>query len=782
MKRKFTLVLILFLFTLQLFGQLNLWKGGTGNWNVSSNWTKGIPISKHTILIENINDHVKIPSGYNAVCYKLFLKISSTQIDINGDLTIDPHGYRDGIVNYGEINISANSTLDISATGGSGTEGQGILNFGTINNDGTIQISDIEESGIWNRSGGTIINNAFIVFSENIGVRAIDNLGGIFHNYNQISSTATYPNAFISTASGAEFHNHTCAKLKAGMGFFLCSSHFENDGIIYENSTDNSAINNNNGIVLNKNGGSFSINNNNGYYSTNPYFSVWTGCTSSEYTNSVNWGSWTDVPLTNSEIIIPENPIGGSIFPTSTTNVINIGSSGKMVVEENASLSIYKNIGSGFLNYGTTIINGELIIDDVTAYGLRNFSGSSFSSGASSKITISNTDNNGIRNQGTMNCKGGFNINLGIGNSGINNEGNLNLHTGTFNINNNSKKGIANSGNLELSEFCELNLKYNNVGILNNAGASISNEGFIVIKTSGNSGINSKGSIKSYNSIVISEGGQAYEGVASSSFLNLDCGYLNFQGSFELGSGSTFTNESYLINDSQNDTYIIEGDFTNNGLIKDQFDRIDINSITNNGVIINQQETYPGGDISNFFTGSQPWAYNITSGKLFDSGNSQIGVFDENGNLFTDISNYAEGNYPYFAEFKNSDGSCSENMKIYVKLDNSLNPDFDSDGILNQNDNCPNTYNPDQKDNDNDGMGDVCDVDDDNDGVKDGEDNCQFVSNPDQKDNDNDGMGDACDNDDDNDGVLDVNDNCPFVANPDQKDNDNDGMGDQLPF
>ena len=68
------------------------------------------------------------------------------------------------------------------------------------------------------------------------------------------------------------------------------------------------------------------------------------------------------------------------------------------------------------------------------------------------------------------------------------------------------------------------------------------------------------------------------------------------------------------------------------------------------------------------------------------------------------------------------------------------------------------------------------DEDDDNDGVLDVDDNCQYTPNPDQTDTDNDGEGDACDLDDDNDGILDVDDNCPLVFNPGQEDFDGDGL------
>jgi hypothetical protein len=50
----------------------------------------------------------------------------------------------------------------------------------------------------------------------------------------------------------------------------------------------------------------------------------------------------------------------------------------------------------------------------------------------------------------------------------------------------------------------------------------------------------------------------------------------------------------------------------------------------------------------------------------------------------------------------------SKHMKIQV-VTNAPLPDSDKDGIPDNSDNCPNDYNPDQQDTDNDGVGDACD-------------------------------------------------------------------------
>ena len=143
-------------------------------------------------------------------------------------------------------------------------------------------------------------------------------------------------------------------------------------------------------------------------------------------------------------------------------------------------------------------------------------------------------------------------------------------------------------------------------------------------------------------------------------------------------------------------------------------------------------------------------------------------------------------------------------------------PDIDHDGILNEVDNCPSTFNPDQTNTDvsvnppGDGLGDACDPDGDDDGMPDTFENaytCVDRLVPDASaDADSDGLSNIveyglgtnpCEADTDFDSVGDSSDNCPTVYNPSQlnsdvannppgdalgdacdPDNDNDGMPD----
>ena len=116
--------------------------------------------------------------------------------------------------------------------------------------------------------------------------------------------------------------------------------------------------------------------------------------------------------------------------------------------------------------------------------------------------------------------------------------------------------------------------------------------------------------------------------------------------------------------------------------------------------------------------------------------------------------------------------------------------DIDGDGIDNELDNCPNTFNPDQLDFDGDGNGDLCDNDKDGDGYSNTQDFFPFDPNE-WLDTDRDGIGNNADTDDDNDSYLDEDDAFPLnprewidtdgdgIGNNKDKDDDNDGVEDK---
>jgi len=125
-----------------------------------------------------------------------------------------------------------------------------------------------------------------------------------------------------------------------------------------------------------------------------------------------------------------------------------------------------------------------------------------------------------------------------------------------------------------------------------------------------------------------------------------------------------------------------------------------------------------------------------------------------------------------------------------VEGDGCSDIDTDGDGFVDQADNCPNVDNPNQKDLDGDGIGNLCDEDEDGDGILIPQDLCpkdvDLWSSNIVNDYDQDGCIDNVnDDDDDNDGISDDEDACPkgqidWDNDPTASDHDGDGCTDEI--
>jgi hypothetical protein len=109
---------------------------------------------------------------------------------------------------------------------------------------------------------------------------------------------------------------------------------------------------------------------------------------------------------------------------------------------------------------------------------------------------------------------------------------------------------------------------------------------------------------------------------------------------------------------------------------------------------------------------------------------------------------YGDFGGSYVAYNRRESGITLPSILSNERINSIYNADFDSDDIINEEDNCLNIENSDQKDINYNGVGDACE-DFDNDGVFNTQDNCPNKVNYNQLDVDKDGIGDACDNDDD---------------------------------
>ena len=227
---------------------------------------------------------VTIPTGYEAKAKSVSVSMNS-QLTNNGELTINTLNTNDGI--YNSSTIINGGIILISNTGGAGTTGQGINNLGSFVNNGSIYFGpDIRETGIWNRTGGTFVNNFELTFSGSINVCGIDVIAGTFNNNGLIDNKANTGNAFILVSSSGQFFNNRCSIINETTSEQITATHLVNSGIIRLKTSLPTTITSNSGVIVNPNGSVIS-GTNTGRFITNANTIVWTGCGQNGSTSNV---------------------------------------------------------------------------------------------------------------------------------------------------------------------------------------------------------------------------------------------------------------------------------------------------------------------------------------------------------------------------------------------------------------------------------------------------------------------------------------------------------------
>jgi len=714
MKKLLTLSFLLFSITFATAQINNFWLGGSGGWQNTSNWSLGqVPNANHRVIVNMAGSSITLGTTVNTTINSMAIG-GGSQITINGTLKFITDEWT-AIENVGTV--TNNGTIEVieSAGSNSNNQGQGIINEGTFDNEGSIILgsTSIGKNGIVSNSAGALFTNNGDISAQNITFAAIRINSGTIVNNSLIECPGVVSGNSVTTIGGL-FTNSECAILDGGVKLFDAPD-LNNLGAIFEYATNNSNIQNNSGVIFNGNGGAFTVNvTNNGLVTTETDLIYWTGCVSNDWKDLDNWVS--PVPnfaLISSHQYVPANPYGSNGFPLATTKV-NINNALEIVTGAEGTIDGPPN--DGLENNGVTGISGTLTVNNTADMGIIN-DGTFSNSGV---INISGVVNAAFQNNSSMNSSGTINFTNGINKNAIVNIGTWEGGSEIIQINEAGLNAILNTGTFSTNGTCT---------VVDCDSYNISNDGFFTVApdaifTLSNSGISSilngpngvfgvNGIIESYNT------NDALDNNGSIDIGN--CGRLNVQG--QIISSGTIQNDGQLSSISTID-HNITGSFINNKFMTDQWESFGLPDITNNGAYITDVTINAGGTYSPYGVGVLT---GITLGTNVLSSGTVIGTINVSQNSFTAIASAAEGTYDAFATVA-IQGCDLSAYAINIIIDNSIG-DSDGDGIGDPDDNCPNTPNPDQANNDGDSEGDACDEDDDNDGTPDIDDCAPFDEN-----------------------------------------------------
>ena len=332
--RRLAAALILFFAAQGVWGQTTyIWTGADvndNNWSTAGNW-RTVNIDGNGNITNVANPATTVPGlDANDVAYI----IDNSTITLTGNVTIN----RLRIANY--ANPAAAATLNL----GTNTLSIGTLNLGNGNNATTNNI--LQMRGDLSLSNGTVII-------------------GVFDECDNGQNTLEL-NTVALSITGTVYGN--------GGGLTTVSG---------SNST-------------------FDLRNLTGNYNEGEVFSFgsgitvladktfWTGRTDSDWTKAENWS--TGVPIADSEVVIPANPINPPVLNTATPALKSLTIQSATINDVLKTGTLTLN-GSGILNTGTIVNGGEIILSGGTITATTSFTNNKTVTITSGTITNNNVSN-----------------------------------------------------------------------------------------------------------------------------------------------------------------------------------------------------------------------------------------------------------------------------------------------------------------------------------------------------------------------------------------------------
>ncbi|MEM0992473.1 MAG: hypothetical protein AAGI49_05520, partial [Bacteroidota bacterium] len=514
-------------------GQTTATISGDGIVNLSSGTTF---TNSGTILIDKISNNGISNEGTfnNAANSVLNIGQNDGNIGANGILNFDSfinsgtinidNVSNDGISNSinSDFNNTANATIDIGQNDGNIGD-DGISNFTSFTNYGTITVDNVSDDGISNFEDSDFIHafNGNLNIGQNAGNISGDGVAnfGSFTNNSTIAIDNTTRDGIIN---GGIFNNVTDATINIGQndvningdGIFnsTSASTFTNDGTIFIDNTISEGVRNS-GTFNNNTNASLNIGQNAGNIG---FDGILNNLTSSVFNNSGTIA----IDNTSEEGLENEGD-----FNNASGAKINIGQHGGNIgldgilntgkFSQTGDTIKISNTGADGINNQDTLMNsGVIVIENVGSSGIFNDAVAVFLNNGTADIDATSGD--GVENLGIFNNAANAMLNIGQNNRNINRDGIFNgpdsaifMNSGTIAIDSTSDRGIKNVNDFTNAANGIINIgQY--TGSIREDGISnsdtLTNNGTITIGNTVENGVTNEGAFNNTTNAILNIG------------------------------------------------------------------------------------------------------------------------------------------------------------------------------------------------------------------------------------------------------------------------------------